>query len=64
MCPDGSRQPTAAQPSWHRCALHPDIANRVIVLDLAARSKSLLAEMSAEDIRDRLYTPLADLPAR
>ncbi|MCC6505388.1 MAG: exodeoxyribonuclease I [Aquimonas sp.] len=43
------------------CA-HPDIANRVIVLDLAA-DPSLFVEMSAEDIRDRLYTPLADLPA-
>ncbi|HRD72482.1 MAG TPA: exodeoxyribonuclease I [Aquimonas sp.] len=41
--------------------IHPDIPNRVIVLDLLP-DPSALANMSADDIRDRLYTPLADLP--
>lgn len=41
--------------------VHPHIANRIIALDLQ-QDPSDFAELGAEDIRDRLFTPLADLP--
>lgn len=40
---------------------HPQINNQVIVYDLSEDPAALL-ELSPEDIRDRLYTPRADLP--
>lgn len=42
-------------------AMHPSIANRVIVFDLDGDVDALL-EQDAADIADRLYTPAADLP--
>lgn len=42
-------------------ARHPRIDSRVIVFDLDAEPDALL-ELEAEEIADRLYTPLADLP--
>lgn len=40
---------------------HPDIANRIIVVDLDVDPTPLLT-LSPQDIADRLYTPTADLP--
>ena len=40
---------------------HPQIANQIIVCDLAD-DPSALIQLPAEDILDRLYTPRADLP--
>ncbi len=42
-------------------ARHPRIDNRVVAFDLA-QDPSALLRMSPEEIADRLYTPLADLP--
>src|SRR5690606_3619671 len=42
-------------------AVHPDISNRVIVFDLDGDVDALL-EQAPEEIADRLYTPVADLP--
>lgn len=42
-------------------APHPDIGNRIIVVDLEQDPTPLLS-MAPEDIADRLYTPTADLP--
>ncbi|NUO74499.1 MAG: exodeoxyribonuclease I [Lysobacter sp.] len=42
-------------------ARHPRIDSRVIVFDLDQEPDALLS-LSPEDIADRLYTPLADLP--
>jgi exodeoxyribonuclease I len=42
-------------------ARHPTIDNRVIVYDLSEPPDELLT-LDAEDILDRLYTPVADLP--
>ncbi|QNP40816.1 exodeoxyribonuclease I [Lysobacter solisilvae (ex Woo and Kim 2020)] len=42
-------------------ARHPRIDNRVIVFDLGQDPAALL-RMSPEQIADRLYTPIADLP--
>ncbi|GAB3093228.1 exodeoxyribonuclease I [Lysobacter terrae] len=42
-------------------ARHPRIDNRVITFDLG-QDPSALLRLSAEEIADRLYTPLADLP--
>ncbi len=42
-------------------ARHPSIDSRVIVFDLDGDADALL-RLTAEDIRDRLYTPAADLP--
>ena len=40
---------------------HPDIGNRIIVVDLDTDPTPLLT-LPPEDIADRLYTPAADLP--
>lgn len=40
---------------------HPSIGNQIIVCDLADDPADLI-ELPPEDIRDRLYTPRADLP--
>ena len=42
-------------------ARHPSIDSRVIVFDLDGDPDALL-RLSADEIRDRLYTPTADLP--
>lgn len=42
-------------------ARHPQIDSRVIVFDLDCQPDALLA-LSAEEIADRLYVPVADLP--
>jgi len=42
-------------------ARHPGIDSRVIVFDLDGDADALL-RLSADEIRDRLYTPAADLP--
>lgn len=42
-------------------AWHPVIKNRVIVFDLQAEPDALLA-LAADEIADRVYTPVADLP--
>ncbi len=42
-------------------ARHPSIDSRVIVFDLDGDAEALL-RLSADEIRDRLYTPAADLP--
>jgi exodeoxyribonuclease-1 len=42
-------------------AIHPRIDSRVIVIDLDV-DPQLLADASADEIADRLYTPAADLP--
>ncbi|MEL1264602.1 exodeoxyribonuclease I [Pseudoxanthomonas putridarboris] len=42
-------------------ARHPRYDNRVVVYDLDSDPEALLS-MAAEDIADRLYTPIADLP--
>ena len=43
-------------------AMHPVNKNAVIVMDLS-QNPQLLLDLSAEEIRTRLFTPTADLPA-
>ncbi len=57
----------AATPAWWRpLAWHPENRNAVIMVDLAGRYMAPLLELDADALRERLYTPraeLGDLPA-